>query len=207
MYKNNSAILFKTVFLSLLTLTSILVQAQQQSEQYAPSATQLATSTDVISGSRTIDLVDKQGNRFVIGRVVFSPEGNGYGYQLTLDHHQFTDHFLSMKEMKCLEGAELWCHIPFPYPNPHTVSRDDLRWLEHDLLFLFKRHNEFGANFWNGIYYRLSVEEGRLVGEAQAIDLNILASPADDLTVPPVGEFDREEADLEKRWLPRLEIY
>lgn len=210
MHNNPCFVLFKALMVLWLVLASIGVQAQQPAQsatQNQASPPPTSANTDLFSGSRTIELIDKQGGRFEIGRVLFSQDGDKTGYHLSLDHHRFTDHFLSMKEMKCLEGDELWCHIPFPYPNPHTVSREDLRWLEHDLLFLFKRHSEFGANFWNGIYYALSVEGDRLVGEAQAIDLNLLASPADDLTVPPVGEFDREEADLEKRWLPRIEIY
>ncbi|OMH39698.1 hypothetical protein BGP75_01950 [Motiliproteus sp. MSK22-1] len=170
----------------------------------------------VFSGTQTIELVDSKGIGYPIGRVIFSPseplngsEGSNdqaVGYQLILDHHRFQDHFLSMKEMKCLEGPELWCHIPYPYKNPRIVNSKDQRWLEHDLLFLFKRNAEFGANFWNGIYYKLSVNNGQLTGTAHALDLNMLASPPDNLDQPPVSEFDLEEADLAKRWLPRLVI-
>ena len=138
------------------------------------------------------------------------PEGNNdqvTGYQLSLDHHRFQDHFLSMKEMKCLEGPELWCHIPYPYKNPRILNSKDQRWLEHDLLFLFKRNTEFGANFWNGIYYKISVEDGQLKGTAQALDLNLLASPPEHLERPPISELDLEEADLQKRWLPTLRIH
>lgn len=172
------------------------------------SVLSVAHADALSAGKHEVILLDNKGNRYPIGSLSFStadPDGQ-VSYHWELDHHRFTDHFLSMKEMKCLQGPELWCFIPYPYDNPRLVSQTDLRWLEHDLLFLFKRNAEFGANFWNGIYYKLRVEEGALIGEAQSLDLNMLASPPDDLSVPPVGEFDREEADLEKRWLPKIII-
>ncbi len=165
-------------------------------------------AADILSGKREISLVDKKGEATTIGSVLFSPLAgtDKVNYELHLDHQQFTDHFLSMKEMKCLEGPELWCYVPYPYHNDHQVSKDDLRWLEHDLLFLFKRNKEFGANFWNGIYYRLQITDQGLDGEANAIDLNYLASPPDDTSVPPIGEGELDESDNDKRWLPLLQI-
>ncbi|MGB1092733.1 MAG: hypothetical protein ACPGYX_11455, partial [Oceanobacter sp.] len=123
-----------------------------------------------------------------------------------MNHDGFKDFFLSMKEMKCLEGPELMCHLAYPYDQPRTVSADDMSWLAHDLLFMFKQPGEFGANFWNGIYYDMRIENGEIRGTAQAVDLNQLASPPDDLTVPPFGEWDRDELDPKNRWLPYLLI-
>ena len=164
-------------------------------------------SMEISPGFKQLYLQQKDGHEQHIGGIEFTPLETGkYQYEITLDHHLFKDYFLSMKEMKCLEGAELWCFIPYPYDQPRTVSSDDLRWLEHDLLFMFKKPEAFGANFWNGIYYRMTVTDEGLRGVAQALDLNMLASPPDDLTQPPIAEFDVDEADLEKRWLPYLEI-
>ena len=160
------------------------------------------------AAEKTIRLHDNQGHSIEIGTLSLTPSDDqgGFSYRLELDHHRFTDHFLSMKEMKCLEGAELWCYVPYPYTNPHQISRNDLRWLEHDLLFLFKLPTEFGARFWNGIYYQLAWDGDSLTGTARALDLNLLASPPDDLSSPPVGEYDIDDADLDKRWLPHLSI-
>ena len=72
---------------------------------------------------------------------------------------------------------------------------------------MFKTPKEFGANFWNGIYYKLQIEDGMIRGEAQAIDLNALASPPDNLNEPPIGEAERDEVDRDKRWLPMIEIH
>ena len=51
-----------------------------------------------------------------------------------------------------------------PYPNRGTVSADDLAWLEHSLLFLFKAPRDFGARLWNGLYYRMTLTDAGIVG-------------------------------------------
>lgn len=159
-----------------------------------------------LDGKKQIILLDKQGNESIIGTVDFTPGISGSHYELHMDHSGFTDYFLSMKEMKCLEGPELWCHLAYPYEQPHLVTQEDLSWLSHDLLFMYKKREEFGANFWNGIYYQMHIEDGVINGEAQAVDLNLLASPPDDLSVPPMNEGERDELDRDKRWLPDLII-
>lgn len=160
-----------------------------------------------LDGNKLLLLKDRQGNETEIGRIEFQLLNETESeYQIHLNHHQFQDYFLSMKEMKCLEGPELWCFIPYPYQQPRIVTEQNLAWLEHDLLFMFKKLDSFGANFWNGIYYKMQIEDGVIRGTANSLDLNMLASPPDDLSVPPIGEYDIDEADLEKRWLPVIEI-
>lgn len=166
--------------------------------------TTFASDAPLEEGERRIYLVDKSGERIDIGALTITDKGTGYS--LHVDHSGFSDYFLSMKEMKCLEGPELYCHIPYPYEHPASLSSNDLSWLSHDLLFMFKSPKEFGANFWNGIFYNLEVVDGVIKGRAQAVDLNHLASPPDDLTVPPYGQYDRDELDLNARWLPFIEI-
>ena len=163
-------------------------------------------SASTLTGSKTINLIAKDGQRIAIGTIEFSPSAEKIKYQLHMDHTRFKDYFLSMKEMKCLEGPELWCHIRYPYPQPRTITSDDLRWLEHDLLFMFKKSNEFGANFWNGVYYSMTIKEGVIVGEAQAIDLNLLSAPPEDLDTPFYSQDLRDEIERVQRWLPDLEI-
>ncbi|WP_166263187.1 hypothetical protein [Marinobacter caseinilyticus] len=167
-----------------------------------------AWSAGVPLGHRAIYLLDAGQKEHRIGTVSFSqPTDSGaVAYTLNVETEHFSDHFLSMKEMKCLEGKELMCRIPYPYDNPRTVTASDLRWLEHDLLFMFKKPTEFGANFWNGIYYRMTVTDDAILGEAHAVDLNNLAAPPDDLTVPPFGEYDVTGINLKSRWLPTLII-
>ena len=103
-----------------------------------------------------------------IGTVNFEPAADGKGpvrFMVTMDTARFTDHFLSMKEFKCLEGGgEVSCHVPYPYPQPGTVTAQDFSWLEHALLFLYKAPRDFGAKLWNGVYFRLQATERGLVG-------------------------------------------
>ncbi|MEZ5528434.1 MAG: hypothetical protein R3E57_00590 [Porticoccaceae bacterium] len=158
-------------------------------------------------GQKSIYLKDNKSVEYPIGGVDFSRAADEtITYTLHIDTERFTDFFLSMKEMKCLEGKEIWCFIPYPYQHPRSVSRGDLRWLEHDLLFMFKTPSEFGANLWNGIYYDMTIDNGAIHGTARAVDLNAISSPPDDLTTPPYGEFDIEDLEPAARWLPYLEI-
>ena len=161
---------------------------------------------DAIQGKKQVIMLDKKNNELLIGTIDFKKVGDKSKYSLHLDHAKFQDYFLSMKEMKCLEGPELMCQLPYPYKQPNTVTADDFSWLSHDLLFMFKKKEDFGANFWNGIYFDMRIEDGVIKGEAQAVDLNVLAAPPEDLSIPPMGEAERDELDLSKRWLPRLVI-
>lgn len=163
-------------------------------------------SADPLDGKKHIFLLDNKGAEILIGSVTFKKSDSGSTYALHMEHEKFRDYFLSMKEMKCLEGPELMCHLPYPYKQPHSVTADDLSWLSHDLLFMFKSPKEFGANFWNGVYYNMHVDAGIIKGSAEAVDLNLLASPPDDLGVPPMNEGERDEIDSSKRWLPNLII-
>ncbi|MCL2912933.1 hypothetical protein L2725_03930 [Shewanella corallii] len=129
------------------------------------------------------------------------------GYELQMDHSRFKDFFLSMKEFKCLEGPELWCFVPYPYHNPRKISAADLTWLEQDLMFMFKDKASFGANLWNGVYYPLTLTtSGEIKGTAHAVDLNLIAAPPEPETAPGIGEFDIEEMETGKRWLPEIRL-
>lgn len=160
-----------------------------------------------MQGEKTLLLEPREGAPIRLGTVVFTPAGERTRFELKLDHHVFKDYFLSMKEFKCLDGrSEIQCHVPYPYANPQTVSADDLRWLEHALLFLFKTPQEFGAKLWNGLYYRLQRTDSGLLGTPEAIDLAQIGAPPADLTTPPYGPADRTEIAPESRWFPRLLI-
>ena len=161
-----------------------------------------------LEGRKTISLVDRDGVATDVGEIEFSPAPGGSSFKIEMDRVLLKDHFISMKELKCLEGpTELACHIPYPYKNPSIVSARNLAWLEHALLFLKKDRKEFGANLWNGMLYKMAVDGDEIVGELRDIDLNYIASPPEDLTVPPYMEDQQGEAELTKRWLPRLRIH
>lgn len=154
------------------------------------------------AGERSIYLEDAAGNRIEVARLA---EQDG-GYRLRMHHAPFTDHFLSMRPFKCLEGPDKhWCHVPYPYENKRDIS-SELTDLEYDLLFLWKGSGEYGINMWNGVYYVLERDGDRLIGRLHEIDMVILSAPPDAGDLRPVGPADLEPGDLDSHWLPRLII-
>lgn len=169
-------------------------------------ALSLPASAWELAGNKTLALHSRDGQRIVIGTVEFTPKGEQSSFTLHLDHAKLKDFFLSMKEFKCLEGEEIHCHVPYPYANPGTVSRSDLRWLEHSLLFLFKQPKDFGARLWNGLYYQMALTEQGIVGTPQAVDLVQIGAPPADTSIPPYGPGERSEIPPNSRWINRLTI-
>lgn len=161
-----------------------------------------------MDGVKTLSVLTRDQQLIAIGTVEFTPMPNGAaGFKLTMDHKRFTDHFLSMKEFKCLEGGdEVLCHVAYPYRTPGIVSKRDYAWLEHSLLFLFKQPRDFGAKLWNGLYYRLEQDKDGLVGYPQAVDLNLISAPPDDLTIPPYNKSLRDDVAPGSHWIERLVI-
>lgn len=159
-----------------------------------------------LSGSKLVKVHTRDGQSIAIGHVDFTPEGEQSSFKLHLDHAKLKDFFLSMKEFKCLEGEEIHCHVPYPYANPGTVSRNDLRWLEHSLLFLYKQPKDFGARLWNGLYYQMVLTEKGIVGTPQAVDLVQIGAPPADTSIPPYGPGDRSEIPRDSRWIRSLTI-
>lgn len=161
-----------------------------------------------LEGERRITLHARDGTAHEIGRVVFQRrEGGRSGFRLQLDHTHFTDHFLSMREFKCLAGTgEILCHVPYPHQMRAEVSAADLAWLEHSLLFLYKLPNEFGAKLWNGIYFKLTLTAHGLEGVPQAVDLNLISAPPAQAEVPPYRPALRDDIAPGARWFTKMSI-
>ncbi|MGP6089460.1 hypothetical protein [Antarctobacter jejuensis] len=157
-----------------------------------------------LTGSRAVYLEDAQGHRQHIADVSFDAEGR---YSVTMQAAPFTDHFLSMRPFKCLEGPDKhWCHVPYPYPIARQVGPEDLTDLEYDFLFLWKGASDYGIDMWNGVYYRLTEEEGRLVGRLHEMDMGLLAVPPAEGVMRPLRDVDLEQSDPGSHWLPVLVI-
>ncbi len=154
----------------------------------------------------TANTIDHQ--HIKLGEVRFEQLGDGkLSFAITMEKTNFSDYFLSMKEFKCVKGpTELFCHVPYPYPQPGTVTAKDMAWLEHSLLFLYKTPTEFGAKLWNGLYFRLQRTEHGLLGTPQAIDLNLISAPPDNPDVPPYGAELRDDIRVGVRWIESLTI-
>lgn len=93
-----------------------------------------------LAGDKTMSFLTPDGEETVVGQVQFMAEGEASKYRIIWDDAQFTDHFLSMRPFRYMEGPDKnWCYIPYPYENRHQVAADDLTDLEYDLLFLWKK--------------------------------------------------------------------
>jgi hypothetical protein len=171
----------------------------------APVAVARAQS---LEGTKSITLQTGDGNSIRIGTVNFTKaSGGGYGFSLHIDSGVFSDHFLSMKEFKCLGGTpELMCLVPYPYKSSATIGEADFAWLEHSLLFMFKRPSDFGAKLWNGVYFQLARTPRGLAGTPQAVDLNYISAPPSNLSVPPFKRALREDYPANSRWVRSISI-
>ncbi|HUO54718.1 MAG TPA: hypothetical protein VMU18_08250 [Rhodoblastus sp.] len=159
-----------------------------------------------LDGVKSIVLHTVDGKAIVIGRVTFTPEGDHARFKIAFDDKAFAPYFLSMREFKCVEGAEILCHVPYPYPNPQIVSASDLSWLEHALLFLYKRPRDYVAKLSQGLIYKLAVTPEGLVGTPQSIDLDEIAVPPDNLAAPYYSAETRVAIEPGTRWFERLTI-
>jgi hypothetical protein len=161
-----------------------------------------------MDGVKTVVAHTRDKQQIAIGTVTFTPQPDGMtAFKLDMNQSKFTDYFLSMKEFKCLASViEVTCHVPYPYRHPGKVTTSDFAWLEHNLLFLFKRPAEFGAKLWNGVYFKFKLTDIGLVGEPMAIDLNRISAPPDDLNTPSYGPDARDTIPAGTRWVDSITI-
>lgn len=117
-------------------------------------------------GDKALIAVTRDQVRTRIGTVTFALQPSGAArFGVRIDPQIMRDHFLSMREFKCLSATqEISCFVPYPYPHPGTVSAGNFAWLEHNLLFFFKQPADFGAKLWNGIIFKFSLTPTGLVG-------------------------------------------
>lgn len=160
------------------------------------------------SGTKAIVATVADGSRVNLGSIHFAPAADGsFSFKLSLDATAFSDHFLSMREFKCMQGrSELTCHVPYPYANPRTVTRGGYAWLEHSLLFFYKLPSDFGAKLWNGVYFEFRESGSGLTGTPKAIDLNLIAAPPANPSVPPFRPALRDDMTPNARWIKTLSI-
>ena len=153
--------------------------------------------------TRSVFLEAGDGARIQIATVDLEADGT---YSVVMDEGNFTDHFLSMRPFKCLEGPQKhWCHVPYPYPIRRDVS-GELTDLEYDFLFVWKGATEYGINLWNGVYYRMEETGDRIEGRVFEMDMNLLAAPPAAGDFRPIAGKDLHEGDADSHWLPRLVI-
>jgi hypothetical protein len=161
------------------------------------------------SGDKALVARFRDGGQLPLGSVFFTPgrEHQSATFKVLLDTTALTDHFLSMREFKCLPGGtEITCVVPYPYAHPGTAAPGQLAWLEHNLLFLFKLPADFGAKLWNGVIFKFTETPTALVGRPQAVDLNAISAPPERLDEPPYTDMDRTDFPTGVRWVTELRI-
>lgn len=157
-----------------------------------------------------IYLIDAQQNEIRVGDVRFTDTSDGKtAVKLEMDNDQFTDHFLSMRPFRCIEGQTEWfCYLQYTYDLRSIITKDDLRDLEYQLLFIHKKPSEFGIDAWNGLYYKLEVtEDGSITGKLLEGDLNSLQVPPSEMYARPIDLSEFIPADATSRLYPTLRIY
>ncbi|MEP1535799.1 MAG: hypothetical protein ABJQ34_20645 [Paracoccaceae bacterium] len=163
----------------------------------------MACASAAMSETRSVFVEDINGAQIEIAQLNLDEDG---GYQVEMAEEPFTDHFLSMRPFKCLEGpAKNWCHVPYPYEIKRNVT-DDLTDVEYDFLFVWKGSADYGINMWNGVYYKLTEESGQWTGELHEMDMDTLSAPPPAGELRPLAAKDLHPSDPESHWLPRLVI-
>lgn len=157
-----------------------------------------------------IYLVDPEQQETRIGEVTFAQANNkDTAVLVNMDTDTFTEHFLSMRPFRCIEGETEWfCYLEYPYDLRSVITKDDLSDLEYQLLFIRKTPSEFGIDAWNGLYYKLVIEDdGSITGKLLEGDLNSLQSPPAEKYAKPVDLEEFIPGDKTRRLFPTLRIY
>ena len=161
-----------------------------------------------LSGEKTVFLVQADGSEVSIGTIKFTPDDDNTKFKFTLDESKFAVYFLSMRNFNCYETSkQKVCYLPYPYKTHGQITKDDLRDLEYNLLFIRVLPDEYGINAWNGIYYKLSLlDDGTVSGQLMNADLNVLAVPPDDPYARPIVEGEMSVGNADKHQFPTLSI-
>lgn len=163
----------------------------------------VAMASSAAAESQSVYLESLDGVQIKIATIAVEGDGD---YSIAMEDAPFSDHFLSMRPFRCLEGPKKhWCHVPYPYDINRNVEAD-LTDLEYDFLFIWKGATEYGINMWNGVYYKLAEEDGRLVGTLHEMDMDLLSAPPEAGNLRPLKATDLHESDPDSHWLPRMVI-
>lgn len=180
----------------LLAVLSLLLSTAVFAKDFPPSA--------------NIYLVDSDERELQIGEVNFvNTDSGATSVKVSMDFTHFTGHFLSMRPFQCIEGNTEWfCYLPYPYDLRSLVTRDNLSDLEYQLLFIRKISSQYGIDAWNGLYYKLQLQDdGSLTGTLLEGDLNVLQSPPAEKYAKPVDLGEFIEANKSSRLFPSIRIY
>ena len=158
-----------------------------------------------IKSTKTVTLQSPGGESIDIATINMTRESSGgFSYQLEIDDSKFGDYFLSMRPFKCFQGPiQMLCYLPYPYQKGQKITANDLKDLEYDLLFIHRKSTDYGIDPWNGVYYKLTLDQdNNLSGVMKEVDLDILASPPEGGVTRPITETDINEVDPDSHSYP-----
>lgn len=174
------------------------------------SADAAAAKPSLPTGEKAVTLITHDGQRVDIAKVTFSPGASPdtRTFDLKLLDGPFQDEFLSMRPFRCLpDTKEMWCHLAYPYDVKNVISVEDLQDLEYAVLFLFKPPKGYGIDAWNGLYFKLDLDQnGNLSGNVHETDMNVLAVPPDDGELRPITHGALSEVDPDTHRFAAIEI-
>ena len=159
-----------------------------------------------LDGAKKIYLVSATNELTHVANVEFRKNENNIAYTVSIVDAPFENQFLSMRPFQCMMGSkQVMCHVPYPYEKKGFVTEENLMDLSYDILFLHKNPSEYGINMWNGIFYKLELNDEQIDGAVFEVDMNTLASPPDNLD-EPFSEDEIFEADVSNYVYPRVLI-
>ena len=172
-------------------------------------AAPLAPLAAELSGTRGIWLGNAEGERHRVGTVEFTPVGDGkVRFKVTMAE-SLEEYFLAMRPFRCLTGPrQRLCHFPVER-EPQVINADDLVPLEYALLFMRTAPKSLHIDPFNGLYYRMRLTEGGIVGQLHDVDMDPFITP-DSVPVErrrrPLRAEDLSPGDPRSHWLPVLRI-
>jgi len=91
-----------------------------------------------LEGTKDIVLHTRDGRAIVIGQRLSHQKATRSVFALNFDDKKFVQYFLSCASSNA-SRARTFCATSLSLFSPHTVSAKNMSWLEHALLFIFKR--------------------------------------------------------------------
>jgi hypothetical protein len=160
-------------------------------------------------GTHDIVLSNASGERYTIGKIIFTDAGSGKtAFKINLATNM-EDFFLDMRPFLCLTGPEKRLCL-FPVQNePALISPDDMVPLEYALMFMRTKAKDLHVNPFYGLYYKMQWTDKGITGKVFEVDMAPFIAPD---IVPierrkrPLQPQDFYEADLKSQWLPQLSI-
>ena len=161
---------------------------------------------EIPTGERTVTLESPSGEKVNIGTISIQPVADKFTFNFTLNESVMGDHFLSMRPFKCLDGETMYCHLGYPYNKKSEFDADHFTDLEYEFLFIVRSPNDYGIDPYHGRYFVIKEQDGALIGEVRAVDLDILAAPPEDGIVYPITEAELDPIALETERFPNIRI-